>query len=450
MSETIETYQKRNINRLEQLFYHGCKSAQTNKLGVELEHFIVDRKTKRALPYAGQRSLNIVLNRLLGYYADAAGVYDTGREASTKAQVHLLGITTKEFDLSLEPAAQLEISIRPTSSIRKIERVYEEFRANLDFILNQMDAMCVTQGYQPKDCADELSLIPKERYIVMDTYFERLGHGGREMMRATASTQISVDYVSCSDFRKKYHTAYVLMPILKYLTDNTLVYEGKTNQMCLRRSDIWSRVDNVRTGIVPGALSPRFSFRDYAEYLWKLPLIYCPKEYLPASFVGEAVLRAAEVGAKKQCERIFAVDNLTSDDIWKKELLSEAAAWHIMSMAFPDVRLKNYVEIRGADALPTNKMLGYAALIKGTLYNSDILERVEQAIQMEKLTETDILKAEKSIREQREEAVVYNLPVKELCSRILNAASDFLPREEKNYLSCFTEIKEWNNVKNNK
>lgn len=446
MSETIATYQKKNIDRLEQLFYHGCKSDHGDKLGVELEHFIVDRETKRALPYAGERSLNTVLNRLLGYYSDAEGVYDTGWEASGRKQIHLLGVTTKEFDLSLEPAAQLEISIRPTSSIRKIERVYEEFRANLDFVLEQMDAVCVTQGYQPKACADELPLIPKERYMVMDAYFERFGHGGREMMRATASTQVSVDYISCSDFRKKYHTAYVLMPIFKYLTDNTFVYEGRTNKMRLRRSDIWSRVDKVRTGIVPKALSPGFSFRDYAEYLWKLPLIYCPKEFLPASFAGEEGLQAAEVGDEKTCDCIFSVGNLTPDDIWNRELLSEPAAWHIMSMAFPDVRLKNYVEVRGADALPKNKMLGYAALIKGTLYNSDILERVEQAIQMGKLTETDILKAEKSIREQGEEAVVYNISLEELCSRILKTASDFLPKEEKKYLSCFREIKEGNNV----
>jgi glutamate--cysteine ligase len=263
------------------------------------------------------------------------------------------------------------------------------------------------------------------------------------MMRATASTQISVDYRSESDFRKKYQTAYVLTPIIKYLTDHTPVYEGKPNNLRLRRSQIWNRVDKARTGIVPGVLAKDFSFHDYAEYLWHLPLVYCPEKYLPEGFADRFVLQT-EGKEKEQIQgkKISAVGSLTPAQIWDSEVISEEAAWHIMSMAFPDVRLKNYVEIRGADALCKEKMLAYAALIKGTLYQPEVLDAVAQAVQSGSLTETDIKEAEECVQADGRQAVVYGQPLGSLCDRLLDTAQKALPEEEQGYLDCLRSLQQ--------
>lgn len=450
MTENKELLQKQNINRLEQIFYEGCKSPTTMNLGVELEHFIVDRDTHRAISYSGKGGINYILSKLLRMYPDAEGVYERGKKIDGKDESVLLGLSTKEFTLSLEPASQLEISISPKESISEIGKIYKEFRGHLDFILKECNAVCITMGYHPYDSAEELSLIPKERYEVMDAYFANIGDGGREMMRATASTQISIDYTSCSDFRKKYQAANVLMPLLKYLTDNTPVYEGKPNDMLLRRSQIWERVDRDRTGIVPGALSGNFTFRDYANYLWNMPLVYCPKEYLPVSFVSDkkfaalddgdnVLIQAASFDDVKGFES--AVGSLTPAQIWRDEELSEGAAWHIMSMAFPDVRLKNYVEIRGTDSMPIEQVLGYAALVKGVLYNSKVIDKIDQEVQMQNINERSIIKAEESIRNHGLSAIVYHRNLMELCQKIVQAAYDFLPKGERKYLE---NIKRWN------
>lgn len=444
VTENTELLQKKNINRLEHIFYEGCKPLMTTNLGVELEHFIVDKNTHKALSYAGERGLNYIISKLLVMYPDAIGVYERGKTADGENTSVLLGFSTKEFALSLEPAAQLEISISPKESISEIEKIYRGFREHLDFILHNCNATCITTGYHPHDRAKDLIMIPKERYKVMDAYFAGIGTGGREMMRATASTQVSIDYTSCSDFRKKYQAAYILMPILKYLTDNTPVYEGKQNDMLLRRSQIWERVDKARTGIVPGALSGSFTFRDYANYLWNMPLLYCPKEYLPVSFTSEkkftqhhdknAVLEQSAVQEKVMEHLISAVGSLTPAQIWQQDELSEEAAWHIMSMAFPDARLKNYVEIRGMDSMPIEKALGFAALVKGLFYNENVMDKIDDEVQLQNISEYSIMKAEESIRKYGSAAVVYHQELNELCNKIVQAAYDFLPKDERKYL----------------
>ncbi|MDD7403643.1 MAG: glutamate-cysteine ligase family protein [Butyribacter sp.] len=428
MTEKTELLQKQNLNKIVQMMYEGCKSEGTMNLGVELEHFIVRKDTQTAVCYYGRNGMQDILNRLLKSYPNAKGVYERGKDSSGTNSSLLMGIDAGNFSVSLEPAAQLEISISPRESICEIETIYQEFREHLDFVLDACDASCVTMGYHPYQKAEELELIPKERYRVMDAYFAQIGNAGRQMMRATASTQISIDYTSCSDFRKKYQAAYVLTPVFKFLTDCTPVYEGNKNGQLLRRSCIWEEVDSDRTGIVPEAISGEFTFRDYAVYLWNLPLVYCPKELLPLSFVRE--LKETEVSQKISP----AVGRLTPAQIWKEEEMTNDAIWHMMSMAFPDVRLKNYIEIRGADAMPVSRVLSYAALVKGLLYNKEIIDKIDQEVQLQNITEHHIKKAEQAIQKEGKDAVVYRQNIVLLCKKLLQKAYDFLPKEEKKYL----------------
>lgn len=429
MSVNTEILKKQNKDRLEQIFKEGCKLQKAMTLGVELEHFLVRKQTKKAITYEEENGVRDILEKLLKIYPHAIGVYESGKDIKEKDRHMLFGITTDEFSLSLEPASQLEISISPRESIEEIEKIYRSFRRNLDIVLDECNAECITTGYHPIQKAEDLALIPKERYRVMDAYFAKLGIGGREMMRATASTQISIDYVSVDDFRKKFQAAYVLTPMFKYLTDNTLVYEGKEEKPCLRRTQIWKCVDKARTGIVPGALTGKFTFSDYADYLWNMPLVYCPENLLPDSYKNDWYILEAD----KQ-NTISAVEDLTAAQIWKDAVISEDAAWHIMSMAFPDVRLKNYVEIRGVDSMSIEKALGYIALVKGLLYQQSVLDEIDSEIQLQNINAKGVQEAEKSLIRDGKKAVVYGKDINVLCEKMIQRASDFLPKQEQKYL----------------
>ena len=432
MTETLERLHKQNIDRIEEAFYAGCKSAHTRNLGVELEHFIVKKDTQEAVSYEEKKGVHYILDRLLEIYPNAKAVYAKGSGGDGRANI-LSGISTDCFSLSLEPAAQLEISISPREYIADIETIYRDFRERLDVVLEDCRAECVTAGYHPHARAEELTLIPKERYHVMDAYFAKIGTGGREMMRATASTQISIDYMSCDDFRKKFQAGYILTPIFKFLTDHTAVYEGKENKLLLQRSRIWDRVDKARTGIVPGAVSGEFTFRSYAEYLWNMPLVYCPKEYMPPSFLrgkqwkeGTMEMDAANVGS------------LTPAQIWKQETISKEAVWHIMSMAFPDVRLKNYIEIRGMDSMPSDQMLGYAALVKGLMYAPEVIDAIDHEIQIGTISEEQIRRAERAIQREGRKAYVYGKQLMDVCRRLFKKAPEYLPKAEQKYLESIS------------
>ena len=179
-----------NKEQIIQYLKDGCKSIDTPLcFGVELEHFIVDASTKEAVSYYGDCGVEVILEKLTPYYEQK--VYSEG---------HLIALGRVDIALSLEPAAQLEVSISPKQDIEEIYAVYEQFIQEITPILEDFEYELVTTGYQPKSRVNDLELLPKTRYRFMDAYFGKIGCFGRQMMRGTAATQVSIDYysVNCS------------------------------------------------------------------------------------------------------------------------------------------------------------------------------------------------------------------------------------------------------------
>lgn len=207
-------------------------------LGIELEHIIIDKKTGKAVSYYGEQGVGQILKELSVDYPDVI------MEKSA-----IVGLKGEDFLITLEPAGQLEISIDPMSSLKETQKIYLSFLEKLQSVLEKYKYTVVQFGYQPKDCVENLDLIPKERYRFMDTYFQTIGPFGRQMMRGTASTQITIDYTSEQDFKRKYQLAYQLSPILMFLFDHTPFYEGKENKYPMLRHKIWQGVDEKRVNI---------------------------------------------------------------------------------------------------------------------------------------------------------------------------------------------------------
>lgn len=402
--------QQENFNRLEDYFRRGCKDARQNSIGIEIEHFVIHSETKETISYYGDKGIGRVLLALSEAYP---GCRLIGGEDGQGC----LGFATDKFIITLEPAAQVEISIQPQAEISAIKQIYKEFCGALDETLDSFGYTYVTEGYQPVSLVENLEIIPKERYKIMNRHFQSTGTMGKNMMRGTGSVQVAVDYHSEEDFRKKFQLAYVMMPIFKLLMDNTPYFEGSDNHQMLKRTEIWNNVDPDRSGIIPDVLKADYAFRDYALYLWNATPIFLPIDGKDTA-VGMTAMR----------------------ELFKERKLSEPMIEHIVSMFFPDVRLKQYIEIRGADSTGPERIFAYAALIKGLLYNDPFAEEIQRFIRERHLQSADIKAAEASLMDKGWQGEVYGIPALVMAQNVLERGKQDLSAEEKSYLNPFFEI----------
>ncbi len=370
-------------------------------LGVELEHFVLYDDTSVSVPYGGQNGVKEIIIKLMECYPEAEAI--TGED--------ILGFITPQFNITLEPAAQIEISIVPTPDLEKIGSIYSDFNEKLTQIIKPMGIHLCTLGCQPVSHVDDLELIPKGRYRLMDAHFKTTGTGGREMMRGTASTQVSIDYVSEEDFSRKLRAAYFYTPFFKLISDRVRMFQNEPVKTRLKRTDIWNRTDPSRCGVIPGVFKKDYGFIDYAEYLCSVPLIFLPGEN-GEKYTGSAC--APEIFKDRKPD--------------KKELE------HVFSMPFPDVRVKKYLEIRGADAMPLQGVLSFCALVKGLLYSGEVLDHVQKFIYDNDLDGDAVRETENSLMEEGFDGKIYGMPARDFSEKAVNMCERNLSDEDKRYL----------------
>jgi len=322
---------RQNKENLIQYLKDGCKPADVAlHFGVELEHFVVKKDTKEAVSYYGENGIEVILTELKPLYEESA--YSEG---------HLIALGREGIALSLEPAAQLEVSISPQTDTEGIRAIYEQFVSEITPILEKYSYEMVTYGYQPVSKVEELELLPKPRYRFMDAYFAQIGPYGRQMMRGTASTQVSIDYYSEEDFRNKYRIAYALNDVLAYFCSNSPVYEGSEYTGYTLRDEIWMGTDKRRVDVAPFMIDGTLSFEDYADFVLHTPVIV-NKEGVQESY-----------------------DERTIGEIARERVFTEEELAHVLSMVFPMIRAKRFLEIRVADSMPIERVLKYVLVLKG-------------------------------------------------------------------------------------
>ena len=387
-------------------FEEGCKK-EASSVGVELEQFIVDSDTHFAAPYAGENGVRKVTEKLMQLYPENEPIIDED----------LLGFLTKDFSITLEPASQLEISIFPMKTVECLGNIFLEYEENLKKVLSPMNLTAMPVATQPESHVDDLVMIPKERYRLMDMHFQKTGTGGREMMRGSCSSQVSVDYTSEEDFRLKVQAATYFAPVLMLLTDHANRFQGEELTGYLKRSDIWERTDLIRTSILPNVFSPTYGFQDYADFLGNIPLIF----------------RMTETGYEYTGFQTVA-------ELYAEKEPTEEEILHILSMAFPHIRLKHYLEVRMADSIPAPFLMGYCSLVKGLLYNDEVLSLVQDRIQSENITEQIVKDAIIGLRTAGWNGTVYSRPIKEAAREALSLAEAVLDEKEKEYLKSLNDV----------
>lgn len=410
------SYEQENKQALVAYFTEGAKGDKPlGALGVEVEHFVVTAEGEYPVSYAGRSEGEFGVRDVLAHLADAYPQHTYGLEGD------LIGLASDEASITLEPAAQLEISIAPYSSISRILRVYNEFRAKVDPFLAEHGCKLVTSGYHPTARALDLTLIPKQRYRFMNDYFKEIGTHGERMMRASASTQVSVDYQDEADAIRKMRIAQALAPLFASVTDNTAVFEAEPAPR-LARFALWRNVDSDRCGSVPGLFNEGYGFEDYAEWILRT----CP------------IFVTRPSADDPTGPNLRAVYGRSAYEAYGDAPMTRADIEHVLSMFWPDVRLKNFVEIRPADSLPAPLMAGYAALVKGIFYSQRSLQAIEEAFGVVEgvwpLTDGSANQALKSIQEDGAEAVIHGKTLAEWQELIFEIADGALDKEDAGHL----------------
>lgn len=347
-----------------EIFQKGIKN-NSEKLGVEFEHFIIDKESLESCDY--DRGVRKVMEKL-----STKGWGPLNTEST-----ELLGLSKDGHFITLEPGGQVEISLKPYKDIGDIRIAYTEILNEIKSYLAPNQRI-IGLGYHPKSKIQKLDILPKVRYHQMFEYFKSCGKYAHYMMKGTASTQVAIDYNSEEDFVKKFRVANFLSPFLYRIFDAAPIFEGSIYDKNNLRLNIWDNTDQSRCGIPRGALSEKiFDFYNYSEYILNTPPIFLEQgeNYI---FTGQQNLR--EIIADKK--------------------YTELNLEYILGMVFPDTRLKGYIELRMPDALPYPLSIAVPALIKGIFYNPKNLDKYYELSL--KFDDNDYLKFKELFKESLE------------------------------------------------
>lgn len=396
---------------------HG--GASRGLLGVEVEHFpLFDDGTPLSyLPRDGRIGVVDLLEALSARYPER-GLTPAG---------DLVELSGPEGTITLEPAAQVEMSLAPHCGIDSIERDYRAFLEAADGFLAEHGAHLVSLGYHPTRRAFDMPLIPKDRYRLMDEYFVRhVRQHGERMMRGSASEQVSVDYADEADCVRKMRVGSALAPVLAAICDNTPVFEAEPNATPIRRLDMWRHVSPANCGVVPGVFDEGFGFDAYADWvLGTVPIFVTRPEVRP-------------------------VFDRAAAEAYADAPMGEADVAHLLSMFWPDARLKRVIEIRPADCLPPDCVAGYAALVKGLLYDEESRREVEGMVGVEggawPIREDDVEAARVDVERRGFDGLVYGIPLLDWEDELFSLARAALPDGEAarlDALEAFANEKPW-------
>lgn len=378
------------------------------RLGLELEHFVIN---------SNNESISFeLLSRLVEEIGNKLGAELVSIDG------HIMGYALKEYSVSMEPACQLEISISPYDDLKQIREIYDGFYDVWSKALSVEGFSILTGGLDPRVEAgvikpSDLKMIPKKRYEYMNKYFLDSGSYGQYMMRASTSTQVSLDYSSENDLLRKLRVLEKLSPFLMLLMENKAdeaSFLGDENKKHLLRTQVWDDLDPDRCGFLPGSLDPDYSYESYGRLLLSKPLVVYT-EAGETSYAGE--------------KNILELGGL------KKETVD-----HLISMFFYHIRIKKYLEVRVADSVPIDKAMGYVALLKGLVYDDRCLSSVEALFEGIKTIE-DIQNIINEIEIYGDKA---SLPdgssVRDICNELVRIASSGLSQEESKLLSSFIDL----------
>ena len=323
----------------------GCKSPDKWRIGTEHEKFAYDRKTLRPLDYDGERGIRALLEAMQRF--DWQPVMENN---------NIIALTKDDgSSISLEPAGQVELSGAPVETIHQTCGEVTQHLKQVKAIAADMGIGFLGLGYQPKWPRADMPWMPKGRYKIMRDYMPTKGGLGLDMMQSTCTVQVNLDFDSEANMIKMFRIALALQPIATALWANSPFSNGKPNGYLSYRSQIWTDVDPDRSGTLPFVFEDGFGFERWVDYILDVPMYFV---YRDGTYINAAGHSFRDFMAGKLAVLPGEVPTIKD---WEDH----------MTTAFPEVRLKTFLEMRGADGGPWARLCALPAFWVGLLYDTD-------------------------------------------------------------------------------
>ena len=317
------------------------------RIGTEHEKFGFRLDDLRPPAFDGERGIEVLLKGLVRF--GWAPVEEHGK---------VIALLKDDASVTLEPAGQLELSGAPLETIHQTCREVSTHLYEVKVIADELRLGFLGMGFQPKWRREDMPWMPKGRYRIMRDYMPKVGGLGLDMMTRTCTVQVNLDYASEADMVKKFRVSLALQPIATALFADSPFTDGKPNGQLSYRSHIWTDTDRDRTGMLDFVFEDGFGYERYVDYLLDVPMYFSYRdgEYIDASGKSFRKFLRGELDVLPGA--------LPTIRDWNDH----------MTTAFPEVRLKKYLEMRGADGGPWNRLCALPAFWVGLLYDDTALD----------------------------------------------------------------------------
>ncbi|HEY2837171.1 MAG TPA: glutamate--cysteine ligase [Rhizomicrobium sp.] len=325
----------------------GMKPKSAWRIGTEHEKFVYCPQTLKPLAYEGEPGIRQLLE----------GMQRFGWQPVMEGE-NIIGNSLNGASLSLEPGGQFELSGAPLKSIHETCAEVNTHLAQTREVANEIGAGVLGLGYAPSWRLDEVPVMPKGRYGIMRRYMPKVGGYGLDMMFRTCTVQVNLDFADEADMVKKFRVGLALQPVSTALLANSPFREGRSSGFLSYRAQVWTDVDNARAGMLPFVFESGMSFERYVDYALDVPMYFVYRDGKYHDVAGKSFrdFLARKIPEVAQFEPTMAdwADHLTT--------------------IFPEVRLKQFLEMRGADAGQWRRICGMPALWVGLFYDDVALD----------------------------------------------------------------------------
>ena len=348
MAETLCDDRPLTLEDLVGWFAAGSKPPSEFKVGAEHEKFVFQTGSHAPVPYDGPAGIKALMEGMMRF--GWKGTY----ELNAAGGETLIGLNRGKANISLEPGGQFELSGAPLETMHDICEETGQHLEEAKEVAAELGLGFLGLGFTPLWTRDEVPRMPKGRYKIMREYMPKVGGQGLDMMFRTCTVQANLDFASEADMVEKMRVTLALQPIVTALFANSPFTEGRPNGFLSARANVWTDTDPDRTGMLGFVFEDGFGFETYARYALDVPMYFIKRQgrYIDVSGRSFRELMDGRMAVGNDVETATIKD-------WVDHT----------STLFPEVRLKQYLEMRGADAGPWTRLCGLPALWAGLIYD---------------------------------------------------------------------------------
>ena len=381
----------------------GAKLKSAWRIGTEHEKILFHHADFSPVAYEGADGVGALLQSLCAHIGDKA------RPIMEKG--HIIGLTDGEGgSVTLEPGGQLELSGAPLVNLHQTCAETGRHLKHMRAVTTALGLGMLGIGYQPKWGRDDIPWMPKGRYKIMRNYMPKVGRFGLDMMLRSCTVQVNLDYADEVDMRRKFRTSLALQPVATALFANSPFRDGKPSGLLSTRAEAWTDTDHARCGVPACVFDPAFGYEQWIDYILDVPMYFLHRgeDYIDVAGQSFRDYLASRLAGFEGMPTIMAdfEDHITT--------------------AFPEVRLKQFIEMRGADSGPWANICALPALWVGILYDDEALAQAEAL--SAHITPDDVMNARLSVATNGLNGQLAGADVYHLAARLVEIATAGLRR----------------------